>query len=233
MTITTKLATLGVAALLAGAGAASAATIDLNVGKDWTQGTHTYTTGPYSVTVEARNYTGAGNLTGADPYLASWSGSAGGIGICNPGTDDKKASSAGCYKDEHTVDGEGPNEVAIFDFGSLVVQLTSITFAYSDKWDLYDVFLYGNGTGSAPTGSDTGNKITTSWTEKTRTVSDFLIGPGSIFGIGIGNEAGDVKIQALHFDVVPPNVIPLPAAGWLLLAGVGGMAAMKRRRKAA
>jgi hypothetical protein len=30
-----------------------------------------------------------------------------------------------------------------------------------------------------------------------------------------------------------PNVIPLPAAGWLLLAGVGGLAAIRRRRKAA
>ena len=31
----------------------------------------------------------------------------------------------------------------------------------------------------------------------------------------------------------PPNVVPLPAAGWMLLAGLGGIAAMKRRRKAA
>ena len=29
------------------------------------------------------------------------------------------------------------------------------------------------------------------------------------------------------------GVIPLPAAGWLLLAGVGGLAAMRRRKKAA
>jgi hypothetical protein len=27
----------------------------------------------------------------------------------------------------------------------------------------------------------------------------------------------------------PPNVIPLPAAGWLLLAGLGGLAALRRR----
>ena len=29
------------------------------------------------------------------------------------------------------------------------------------------------------------------------------------------------------------SAVPLPAAGWLLLAGVGGLAAMKRRKKAA
>ena len=27
------------------------------------------------------------------------------------------------------------------------------------------------------------------------------------------------------------NIVPLPAAGWMLLAGVGGLAAAKRRRK--
>jgi hypothetical protein len=30
----------------------------------------------------------------------------------------------------------------------------------------------------------------------------------------------------------PVNVIPLPAAGWLLLAGVGGLAAMRRKKAA-
>ncbi len=29
----------------------------------------------------------------------------------------------------------------------------------------------------------------------------------------------------------PTNPIPLPAAGWMLLAGIGGLAAMKRRKK--
>jgi hypothetical protein len=31
----------------------------------------------------------------------------------------------------------------------------------------------------------------------------------------------------------PPPVIPLPAAGWLLIAGVGGLAALKRKKRAA
>jgi hypothetical protein len=31
----------------------------------------------------------------------------------------------------------------------------------------------------------------------------------------------------------PTSVIPLPAAGWLLLAGIGGLAAMRRRKKSA
>ncbi len=31
----------------------------------------------------------------------------------------------------------------------------------------------------------------------------------------------------------PPNVVPLPAAGWLLLVGVGGLAGLSRRKKTA
>lgn len=32
-------------------------------------------------------------------------------------------------------------------------------------------------------------------------------------------------------DPTPTNPVPLPAAGWLMLAGLGGMAAMRRRKK--
>jgi hypothetical protein len=44
---------------------------------------------------------------------------------------------------------------------------------------------------------------------------------------GLDEEGSDVAIPG------EPPVIPLPAAGWLLLAGVGGLAAMRRRKMAA
>jgi hypothetical protein len=34
-------------------------------------------------------------------------------------------------------------------------------------------------------------------------------------------------------EVGHPEVIPLPAAGWLLLGGFAGLAALKRRRRTA
>lgn len=43
----------------------------------------------------------------------------------------------------------------------------------------------------------------------------------------------DTKIDEIVVtDPVDPGVVPLPAAGWMLLAGIGGLAAMKRRKKA-
>lgn len=42
--------------------------------------------------------------------------------------------------------------------------------------------------------------------------------------------AGAGSDKLINPDVVS-SVVPLPAAGWMLLAGVGGLAAMRRRRK--
>lgn len=50
----------------------------------------------------------------------------------------------------------------------------------------------------------------------------------AFFGDGRGDNDFDDMVLAI--DVAP---IPLPAAGWMLLAGVGGIAAIRRRRKAA
>jgi len=38
--------------------------------------------------------------------------------------------------------------------------------------------------------------------------------------------------DGFDIDAISAHVIPLPAAGWLLLGGIGGLAAMKRRKKA-
>lgn len=58
---------------------------------------------------------------------------------------------------------------------------------------------------------------------------------GVLFSL-TGVEQAGFAIDSLRFgkvgDIIVPAPIPLPAAGWLLLGGLGGMAALRRRRKA-
>jgi len=60
-------------------------------------------------------------------------------------------------------------------------------------------------------------------------LSDAIFNKG-LFGTKPGEHWGAKVYATVTYKVEP---IPLPAAGWMLLAGVGGLAAMKRRRKAA
>lgn len=52
------------------------------------------------------------------------------------------------------------------------------------------------------------------------------------FGITVGNDNTPAISNVAFYDT-GIEVIPLPAAGWLLLAGVGGLAAIRRRRTTA
>lgn len=216
------------------ASAVSAATIDLNVSKTWTQGTHTYSNGSESVQVEAFLY-GSSSLPTVygNPYLASFSGSAGGLGICS-GT----IKSGNC-SEAHTVDGDGENEMAVLNFGSTIVKLVGITFSYVDKDDKFDLFAFASGIGSAATQGLLDLAISSSCTTGCY-VTGFNLAQGSVFGIGAFQKKSEFKIRSITFDVIPdeppppppPPPVPLPAGGWLLLAGLGALAAARKRRKA-
>lgn len=52
------------------------------------------------------------------------------------------------------------------------------------------------------------------------------------FDIWLGPDAWDVGIDNIAFSVDPLTPIPLPAAGWLLLGALGGMAGLRHRAKA-
>ncbi|MCU0908901.1 MAG: VPLPA-CTERM sorting domain-containing protein [Rhodobacteraceae bacterium] len=61
----------------------------------------------------------------------------------------------------------------------------------------------------------------------------------SFWGNGLGEflvAGGNIRYATVGVGTLPggndPPVVPLPAAGWLLLAGLGGLAAMKKRRAA-
>ncbi|MDZ4135000.1 MAG: VPLPA-CTERM sorting domain-containing protein [Paracoccaceae bacterium] len=207
---------------------ASAATIDFDVNKDWTNGAHTYTNGVDSVSVEAFLYTKIDLPTlFGNPYLASWSGDAG-LGICSGSLSSSEAT--GCALDDHQVDGADKNEVAVLNFGSLIVKLTSIVFSNVERDDRYDLFAFANGIGAAATESNLTKLLPNNCS--ICSVSDFFLAQGSIFGIGADSANSEFKIKSISFEVIPAQV-PLPAAGWMLIAGLGGLAAVRNRAKAA
>ncbi|MCU0907112.1 MAG: VPLPA-CTERM sorting domain-containing protein [Rhodobacteraceae bacterium] len=233
-----RLSAAVVAALLATASVASAATISFNVNSNWTTGDRTFTSNGNSVSVEAFTYGNAAGQGGGTVALASWSGADGGLGICSDlQSNSSNTNSSGRCRESHQVDGSGRNELAVLDFGSRVVQLTSVTFAraYSTGQrggDLFDLFVFGNGLGAGATQSFFDRPINCGNSGCTVNVAS-LMASGSVFGLGAFADASAFKIQAVSFADVPPSVIPLPAAGWGLIAGLGALAALKRRRKAA
>ncbi len=68
--------------------------------------------------------------------------------------------------------------------------------------------------------------------EYTFTLLGFSTDGGTTFANEFVTEEGEVNTASLYFDY-SVSVVPLPAAGWLLLAGLGGLAAVGRRRKSA
>jgi hypothetical protein len=204
-------------------GAASAATIQFNTPTGWTSGDRVFTNGTESVTVNAATHVNGQQLNfGAS--VASWSGSAGGLGVCS----DLRHSQC---REEHTIDSNGPDEVVTLDFGSLVVELLSITFAYVNRDDDFIVYSYGTSFTNLLLSSEERALPNTC---STCTTTNFLSVAGSLFAIGVGGHGDTLKLQAITFNVLPPpSAVPLPAAGWMLLVGLGGLAAWGRRRSAA
>lgn len=163
-----------------------------------------------------------------------------GLGVCNDGP---------CYTDDpyHTVDGASPNlhdmvQMAFSDVDGLVdVTLVSLTFGwvgdfrygYSGTNGSFEIILDDAGF----SGIDFGDSLMFSGLADDNIIEAYrsiglydLSGisglTGSVFGVKAG-DMGSWKLKSVVVDWTVPEV-PLPAAGWLLLAGLGGLAAIRR-----
>ncbi|WP_299552938.1 VPLPA-CTERM sorting domain-containing protein [uncultured Tateyamaria sp.] len=209
--------------------AASAVTINFDVDRSYTSLTNTYTSTDDSVSVEVDGVrVNGGGTLGSNTnnfWTASWSdnGSGGGLGVYT-------CSWSNLCVDNGQIDGGGPNEMAMIDFGDLIVEITSITFSF---WDSNDTFAYGvyddAGPGATPVVYDdnVGGSASNPYT--------FGFGSGdlqgSIIGFGVDNWRDNFLLQSISFDVIA--AVPLPAGGLLILTGLGGLALMRRRRSVA
>lgn len=134
-------------------------------------------------------------------------------GGANPGSDD--------------VDGRNFNDILLFSFDR-AVDLFRIDFDNTDNNDDFVFFAISDA-------FELAGSISVEFFDIGSDGSDegfFNFGPaiaGTIFGIGAVQNNDNFRVEGMTVEV---SAVPLPAAGLMLLAGVGGLAAMRRRKKA-
>ena len=149
---------------------------------------------------------GVSVTSGATYYDDTWVGqwTYGGLGVVTH------------YDNFHGIDGWG-DEYLTFNLESGVqASITEIVFSDYGRNDYFDI-ISTNGTES-----DQNFVYNNTWT------GDVAI--GDEFSIQFTNNYSAAKIRSITVEYV--SEVPLPAAGFLLLGGLGGLAALKRRKKA-
>lgn len=203
-----KILAAAVIAATALASAADAATVsfDLTGGKGTGKLAHTFTSGGLGLTVSALRCT----TTCAAVKAQDW---APGFGIL--------AGSG----DSHQVDGKGADEYLVFSFDRDVT-LGKLSFSYADTGDRF-ALLHRDGAATVSDGSFAINLLG-------GRLGDYALANGpisSVFAVGaVGtNDAFKFRGLTVSFAEPQPAPVPLPAAGFLLLAGLGALAAVRRR----
>lgn len=130
--------------------------------------------------------------------------------------------------DEHYIDGKDGDEILTLAFGKAVT-ITSLAFSYADGNDDVSVLRLANGT----VVTDASGRLTLLGNGRgSFTVSNGIV--GSIFGVAARGSNDEYKLRGVtvSYDDPPVPAVPLPAAGWMLMAAIGGLAAARRRRRA-
>lgn len=133
------------------------------------------------------------------------------------------------YHDNHQVDGYYKNEFLKLTL-SKVMTLASASFTYFSADD--DFVAYGwnaiTSTWDYIVGGDA-CESNCGWANTVHTYDfDSATYTSDMFLIGARGSDDDWKFKGAAFDHL--SAVPLPAAGWLLIAGLGGLAALKRRK---
>ncbi len=201
------------AALVSFAGAASAATETF----DFTGGSNHYSFeesfgGSAGSSVAVTAYSNPGGAARVGHFSS-------GLGVCNSGEVYYSRGRARCSSPNHTLDGSGYDEFMRFSFSGLG-DFTVTQIAFSD-YGSPDRFNFSSSETSASN---------LSFYNRYDTWSGSLAAD-SFFTISATRNGMAAKIRSITIEYGVSEV-PLPAAGFLLLGGLGGLAALKRRRKA-
>lgn len=213
-------------AMAFGASAAGAVTINFDVDRPYTSGTNTYTStdGSVDVVVDGVRINRDGAVTNSYHF---WTGGWDAPGV-NGGLGVYECRLQNLCIDTRQIDGAGPDEFALLNFGDLVVEITSVTFSF---WDRNDTFAYGvyedTSLPAEPVVFERGLGSDNYSNPYTYNFNDGEL-VGSIIGFGADSWTDDFRLQSISFDLV--TAVSLPAGGLLMLTGLGGLALMRRRR---
>lgn len=121
------------------------------------------------------------------------------------------------YPLDNTADLDGVlDEFLVFTFAS-AVKLSSILFGNVDGNDDWDLWI-DNGTGFAQVAFDSD-------------LNPYLFNDAVVTSLRIGADGLNDNFRVKELNAVA--AVPLPAAGFLLIGALGGLAAMRRRKMAA
>ena len=139
--------------------------------------------------------------------------------------------------DDHRIDGRS-DEVVKFNFGDKEVSITSVTFSYFGAGDQFDFYMGDAGNLAFDQSGTVAKSV-----DLNATASTFAIGASQdqlvtkCFNYFLWGQIrksckshydySAFKITSLTVEELAP--VPLPAAGWMLIAGLAGLFGMRRR----